>query len=237
MEETLGVGPGVDEHERELREARRREEDRRCALLQAVEHGRQQAQVVGSEELHLVEQEHDTRPLLEGGRSYFHEELDDVVLAVSGIGYAGHRLDIDVQPPGPALVDRPLKRLQHPKRALHGIRRSSAAAQPSQRAVREQSEHAAHVVVLVALDDPGRDPTLALRDRVELREQDGLADAAQPREDEAASVIAVVQPLDRDAEGLEVAVSRGEVRRADAGAGRVRIVRRVHASTAVSNEF
>ena len=74
-------------------------------------------------------------------------------------------------------------------------------------------------------------PVPAYGGRAQGVEQHGLADAAQPGQDQAALRAAVGDPLEHDVERAELLVATGELGRALAGAGGVGVPDRVHDRT------
>ena len=74
-------------------------------------------------------------------------------------------------------------------------------------------------------------PVPAYGRRAQRVEQHRLADAAQPGEHQAALGAAARDPLEHDVEGAQLLVATGQLGRALAGAGRVRVPDRVHDRT------
>ena len=116
---------------------------------------------------------------------------------------------------------RDAERLDHPQRALDAVLDPVAAAHLAQKACRHARERDAEVRLGAHLLDVGGGPPGLAGEHVELHQQHGLADAAQPRVDQAALVAPGREALDQRLEVLELAVTAGEVRRLATGAGRV----------------
>lgn len=84
------------------------------------------------------------------------------------------------------------------------------------------------LVVLVALHDPRANPALLASHDVGFVEQDGLADAPQPVEDEASCESPRAKTLECNSEILELRISTGQERRPRSSPGRVWISVPIH---------
>ena len=76
--------------------------------------------------------------------------------------------------------------------------------------------------------EPHHQPVAGAGAPGEFAEQDGLADSAEPVEDDAARRQSARRPVDEDLEGVDVGVAPGEGGRTESGAGAVRVPSRIH---------
>jgi hypothetical protein len=137
---------------------------------------------------------------------------------------SGH---LDVELGGEAARHPDRERLQHAQRSGCACTHPLASAHRQQHLVGELRERLAKVARADLLDVVAHPARLA-RERLELQQQHGLADAAKPRVNEAALGLAACQALQQHAEGLELAVAARELERLDARPGRVRIEALIH---------
>ena len=196
--------------------------------------GTQGRDVVGAEVLHLVDEDGDAAAGVGGRAAEVGQQLDEVDLDVAGVGASGHgrHRDAGVPPvaqlrgpaPGPAGRLALGERLDDAERVVAG---ATCRAQLAHRLVHRRREGAAQRLVRPGLELAGA-PAGAHRGRAQRVEQHGLADPAQPGEHDRALGAAAGHPLEHDVEGVELLVAPGELGRALAGAGGVRVPDRVH---------
>ena len=121
------------------------------------------------------------------------------------------------------------ERLEHRQEVVDPVGRPVVRGELADRHVQRGRQRAAQRLVGPRLDLAGApEPADGLRSqRVE---QHGLADAAQAGEDEAAFRAAAGDALEHDVEDGQLPVATGQLGRALAGAGSVRIAYGIHAS-------
>ena len=118
--------------------------------------------------------------------------------------------------------------LDHPEHVVDRV--LVAVAELADRLVQRAAQRPAQPLVGPGLELAGA-PALAHGRAAQRVEQHRLADAAQPGEHEAALGAALGHPLEHDVEGGELLVAPGQLGRALAGAGGVRVPDRVHDRT------
>ena len=158
------------------------------------------------------------------------EQLDQVDLDVAGVGPAAHGRCVDARVPaitelgvraGVALGEG-LDDAEH----VGGVV-DFGVAELADGGVRGRAEWAAQGLVGPGLELAGA-PAGAHRRRSQGVEQDGLADAAEPGEDQRPFGTALGDAFEDDLEGVQLFVASGQLGWALAGAGGVGVADRVH---------
>lgn len=175
VEQPLRVRLGILEHQRELRQPRTDQQNGSILLADPMHRCSHQCQIPFAEELRLVEKERCPRTVLRRRGSDLREQFDDVGLGVARIGHAGDRLNVNVEAPPRAIVDRKRKRPQDPEGALNPAAHPLTKTQSSQCAMAEACDQKCELVILVAFHNPRADPTLLTRYHVGFVEQHCLA--------------------------------------------------------------
>ena len=209
------------------------DDDQRRALLgELVAGGADRGDVVGLHVLHLVDEQRDAAADVGGHAGGVAEQLDEVDLHVAGVGPPGGRRDVDAGLP--AVADLRVGRLaplgeglEDAEDLLDRLLVAVPGAELAQRHVQRRGDRPAQRLVGAGLDLAGA-PAARDRRRAELVEQHRLADAAQAGEHERALRTAVRDPLEDDVEGRQLGVAAGELGRALAGAGGVRVPHGIH---------
>ena len=119
------------------------------------------------------------------------------------------------------------ERLEHGEHVVDPVRVAVVRGQLADRHVQRGGDRAAQRLIGPGLDLAGA-PEAADRGRAQRVEQDGLADAAQAGEHQAALGAAAGDPLQHHVEGVQLAVATGQLGRALTGAGCVRVAYRIH---------
>jgi hypothetical protein len=160
------------------------------------------------------------------------EQLDQVDLHVAGVGPPGGGGHVDAGLPAVAHlgVRRCLslgEGLEDAEHLLDRLLVAVARTQLAQRHVQGGGDRPAQRLLRPGLDLAGAP---AARDgrRAQLVEQHGLADAAQPGEHQRAFRPAVRDALQHDVERRQLGVAAGQLGRALAGAGGVRVPHGIH---------
>ena len=125
-------------------------------------------------------------------------------------------------------MDAQRERLEHAEELVDPVGRAVPRRQLADRHVQRGGDRPAQRLVRPGLDLAGA-PEPADRLRAQRVEQHRLADAAQPGEHQAALGPAAGDPFQHDVEDVQLAVAAGQLGRALAGAGRVRVADRIHA--------
>ena len=187
----------------------------------------------GAEVLHLVDEDADALADVGGEAAEVGEELDQVDLDVAGVGAAADGGRIDAGAPlvlelGAGAGVAVGEGLDHAEHVVDRV--LVAVPELAHRLVQRAAQRTAQALAGPGLELAGA-PALAHGRAAQRVEQHGLADAAQPGEDEAALGTALGDPLEDDVEGGELLVAAGELGRALAGAGGVGVPDRVHDQT------
>ncbi len=164
------------------------------------------------------------------------EEFDQVDLDVAGVGAADARGHVDaglppVAQPGALAADRRAlgEGLEDAEEVVDAVRGPVVRGELADRHVQGGGHRAAQRLVRPSLDLAGA-PEPADRRRAQCVEQDGLADAAQSGQDQAAFGPAPGDPFQDDVEDVEFSAPAGEFGWALAGAGGVGVADRIHVS-------
>ena len=213
-------------------ESRADDDQRRALLRELVAGGADRGDVVGLHVLHLVDEQRDAAADVGGHAGGVAEQLDEVDLHVTGVGPPGRGGHVDARLPPVAhlRVGRlsPLgERLDDAEDLVDRFLVAVAGPEFTQRHVQRRGDRPAQRLLGAGLDLPGA-PAAGDRGRAELVEQHRLADAAQAGEHERALRPAVRDPLEDDVEGRQLGVAAGQLRRALAGAGGVRVPHGIH---------
>ena len=223
LEQPLGVRLRRAELARERRQPGADERDRQLLLRELVEGHAERAHRHRLEVLHLVDEVDDALAAGARGLADLDEQLGQVVLDVAAVGAAGdrrrRRCELEAARRGH------VERLQHAERPLHAVLDRLLAAEAAQQPVRHAADRGAEVGRRADLDHAGAVPAALDRELLELEQQHGLADAAQARVDEAAALLARLEPREQRVEALHVVVAAGEERRHRPGAGAVGVGR------------
>ena len=107
------------------------------------------------------------------------------------------------KPPGAVTLNA----FSTPSAREHALLDRLLAAEAAQQPVRHAADRGAEVGRRADLDHAGAVPAAAGRELLELEQQHGLADAAQARVDEAAALVAGLEPREQGVEALDVAVA------------------------------
>jgi len=213
-----------------VRQAGADDDDRQARLAQLVAGRAERRDVVGTEVLHLVDEDTDALADVGGQSPDVGEELDEVDLDVAGVGSPPHGWHVDA---GAPLV------LQLRRRAGVAVREGLDDAQHVVDRLLVAMAELAHRLVQGAAQRPAQSlagprlelagaPALAYGGPAQRVEQHRLADPAQSGEHEAALGTTLGDPLEDDVEGGQLLVTTGELGRALARARGVRIANRVH---------
>ena len=205
----------------------------RPGLPDLVAGGAQRGDVVRAEVLHLVDEHGDALAGVGGQAAEVGQQLDQVDLDVAGVGPAADGRHVDARAPA-------VPQLGVGARVALGERAEHAegvvgllllrVAELADRLVQRARQRLAEPLVGARLELAGP-PAPADRLAAQRVEQDGLADAAQSGEDQAALGAVLRDPLEDDVERAQLLVPPRELGRTLAGAGRVRVPDRVHART------
>ena len=204
-----------------------------AGLADLVAGGAEGRHVVGTEVLHLVDVDADA--LADVGREATEvgEQLDQVDLDVTGVGAALDGGGVDAGVPLVAqLRARPGLALgegaDHAEDVVDLV--GLGVAELAHRLVERAAERPAQRLVGPGLELAGA-PAAAYGGTAQRVEQHRLADAAQPGQDQRPLRAAAGDPLQHDVERRQLLVAAGELGRALAGAGGVRVPDRVHDAT------
>ena len=217
--------PGADDHQRRTR------------LRQLVTGRAERRDVVRAQVLHLVDEDRDARADVRGQPGDLGEQLGEVDLDVAGVGPAAARGHVDPGLPafpqlgavrGGALRER----LEDAEHLVDPLGVVVPDGEVPDRPVQGCGQRAAQLGVRSGLD-LACTPAGADRHRAQLAEQDGLPDAAQAGEHEAALGPAPRHPLEDDLERVHLAVPPGQLRRPLTSAGGERVAHRIHASDGI----
>jgi hypothetical protein len=199
-------------------------------LHRAVQSRDQGFELDGTEELDLVEQEHDTRLPVLGGFAQRDEEIGQVVAQVPAVGHPLDRVDVDAGADRAVGGDGDRERLEDTGRApdLLGPRRLRGDLEEG------APDHAAHPrAEVLVLRDLGRDgdPADGPRAALERAEEDRLPDAPQAGDQHRLLRVAAAQALEEDLEALELGVAPHEGRRPGPRIRRIGVLARVQGRT------
>ena len=195
--------------------------------------GAERGDVVGPEVLHLVDEDRDAATLVGSEPAEVGEQLDQVDLDVAGVGPAPDRRRVDAGMPAvPELGARARVALgEGPDDAEDvGDRLLVGVPELADGLVQRRGERPAQALVGPGLELAGP-PATAYGGRAQGVEQHGLADAAESGQHDAPLRAPVGDPLQHHVERRQLRAPAGQLGRALAGAGRVRVADRVHART------
>ena len=220
------------QHGRQVRQPGADDDERQAALGDLVARRAERRHVVGAEVLHLVDEDRDAPAHVGGQAADVGEQLDQVDLDVAGVGPAGDGGGVDAGLPAVAQLGAGGRRRAGAKALMTPSTWSTSSAVRVARA--RAPPGAAPPPAAAAAAGPGRASSLPVPQsaphggRAQGVEQHRLADAAQPGEHDRALRPAVRDALEHDVEGAQLVVTAGELGRALAGAGGVRVSDRVH---------
>jgi hypothetical protein len=194
--------------------------------------GAQRGHVGRPEILHLVDEQGDAGAHVGGQRGGVGEQLHQVDLDVAGVGPPARRRHVDPRRPAvpqlrAGVVGAQGERLEHGQHLVDPVRVAVVRGQLTDGHVQGCGHRAAQGLIGPGLDLAGA-PQPADRGRAQCVEQDGLADAAEAGEDEAALGTAAGHPLQHHVEGVQLTVAAGQLGRPLTCAGSVRVPHRVH---------
>ena len=228
FEQTLRVGFGASGLPHQLRQARRHKGDRQLRLAGAMQGGDERRQLLLWNILQLVDEQHDRRIGLFRRFAHRHEQIRQIAFQIAAVGdasFARHvhaELDIAVfhlEGLGET-AERPQRRRHL---GLHGL----LPAQPQQGGAKGGDQNARQGAVFRRLDvDRGDTPFHGAK--LDIREQNGLADAAQSIEDHAAGRPATPDAVKRNGGFFDDLVTARQFRWACPGAWRIGVLTRIH---------
>ncbi len=210
-----------------MRKPRADEGDRQSPLNGLVEGGDERFELDGGQELNLVNQEDDARPLLLGRLAQPDEKIGEILTEVAAIPDALKRVHIEAAGDRALRRHRDRERLQDPRGSLRLVPPAFGRRDLEQRPSHELSHARPELRALrdLGLDrDPSRQPGALL----ERPEKNGLAHAAQAGDQQRLLRVAVAEPIQEHLERLKLVVATHERRRTRAGVRRVRIRSRIH---------
>jgi hypothetical protein len=186
--------------------------------------------VVGAEVLHFVEEDRDTTSGVGREPADIGEQFHQVDLDVTGVGASTRGRDVDA---GTPLVfeSRARARIslgEGPNHTEHLVDRVLIrVAEFAYGLMQRTAQRTAQPLVGAGFEFAGP-PLAAYGSRAQRVEQHGLADTAQAGEDEGAFGASPRHPLQDDVERRELLVAAGELGRALARTGGVRVANRIH---------
>ena len=210
-------------------QARPDDDDRQPGLADFMGGGTQGGDILRGKVLHLIEEDRHPSAGVRGEPADIGKQFDEVDLDVPRVGAAGHRGGVDTGVP--ALADATARVLPLRKGLDHAqhVRRLGVVgmAQLADRLMDRRTEGAAQRLIRPRLQLAGP-PTRAHSRRTQRIEEHGLADPAQPGEDDRALRAATGNSLQHHVEGLELLIPPGEFGWALARPGGIGVANWIH---------
>ena len=176
----------------------------------------------------FVDQDHDRRTARPGRLAGGHEDLGKVAAQRAAVCHSGFSVDVDREfDPLDGHLHRAHETLQDPQAPLDVLAHALDAIELQQDRAQRGNDRYRQRLVVRDLDEV-RQRALFLRHGLDFVQQDRLADAAQPHEQEAAGRPAGLVALDRETGVGENGVASRQLRGRRSGAGRIGIYAWVH---------